>query len=141
MENTPSIGMAKASQSHQVIIANLIHGLKDSLDSNYIAIPEPNYDDGDKNSKQPDVLIIDKDQEDVWVSIEVCLRRMVKSDIQKCQQALKDYPQLQECFVISYTPIGTYEYDTISYTKVTREAVTDEEYSDLLDITFSDILE
>lgn len=140
MENE-QIGMAKANQSHQVIIKDLIYHLTDELDSDYIAIPEPNYDDGDAQSKQPDVLILDKEKEDIWVSVEVCLKKMIKSDIKKCQKALDDYPQLEECFVIAYESTGTFEYEIISYTKVTREQVEDSSESDILGIDFIDILE
>lgn len=140
MENE-QIGMAKANQSHQVIIKDLIYHLTDELDSDYIAIPEPNYDDGDAQSKQPDVLIIEKESEEMKVSVEVCLKGMVKSEIKKCQEALSDYPQLEECFVIAYKSTGTFEYEIISYTKVTRESVEDGATSDILEIYFDDILE
>lgn len=140
MENNASIGMAKASQSHQIVIKDLIYHLTDDLDSDFLVIPEPNYDDGDAQSKQPDVLIVDIESEEMKVSIEVCLIGMVKSEIKKCQQALADYPQLEECFVIAYKSKGTFGYNSVSYTKVTREEISDTSISDILDIDFQQCL-
>lgn len=135
-----SIGMAKANRSHQVILKELVIEITDKLDSDYIVLQEPNYDDGDAKSNQPDVLVYNKEDDEMLVSIEVCLKSMVSKEIKKCQQALADYPEIRECFVIAYKPVNTFDYSIVSYTKITRESVIDSSESDTLEIDFADIL-
>lgn len=58
------IGMAKPPKGHQKLILDLctfING--DESNFNHLALPEPNINDSDQFSKQPDVLVLDQDEE------------------------------------------------------------------------------
>ena len=80
--------MAKANQSHQVILSRLIIGLDAEMQYDFIAMQEPNYDDENPYSKQPDILVCDKETGEMELSIEVCKKSMIKNDIEKCKKAL-----------------------------------------------------
>ena len=133
------IGMAKPHKGHQRLIADLLKTINEQLNEPYIPLPECNLDDTDQYSKQPDVSIIDEDNERIILTIELSSKQKVKADITKMQAYMLEL-DITEGFVIEYLPEGYASYIIKNWYRITPEHVyEDESYSELLEIELNNL--
>ena len=136
------IGMAKPPKGHQALIYELCSFINgEDTDFDHYALPEPNLQDGDQNSKQPDVLVVDREEMENLVAIELEQKPGIKNTIKKVQEYI-DGELVKEAFVIQYIPVGFTGYEVKKIYRIDSNGIhEDETESQLLGIDFSEFID
>ncbi|HRD42184.1 MAG TPA: hypothetical protein PLN30_00460 [Ferruginibacter sp.] len=139
--NDEFIGMAKAAKPHQVIIRNLIINLYNSIDEDFIALPEPNVADGDEHSPQPDVVVYATEEAEPLVCFEITDNLKFPKELRKIKTLFNNYG-VKEVFQILYKNKGNFEFEIIKIVKWTGpDTKFEETYSEILDEDISFLTE
>lgn len=141
MENN-YIGMAKPPKGHQALIYELCAFINnEETPFDHYAIPEANLQDGDPNSKQPDVLVLDREERENLIAIEVEQKPGIKNTLKKAKEYV-DNELVLEAFVFQYSPSGFLGYEVEKIYRVSKSGThEDETESELLDIDFEHFID